>query len=153
MNKMFRNSKEGFTLIELLVVVVILGLLMTLGIGSFQSSQIKARDARRKNDLAQVQRALELYFNDYNQYPDSSDLPLSGGPWEDDNETLYLKEFPQDPRFGNYNYVLGGSGASYQLYARLENVRDPAIGTYAGISCGDEDCNYGVASSNANPED
>ena len=141
--------KKGFTLIELLIVIVILGLLMALGIGSFQSSQVKSRDARRKNDLAQIQRALELYLNDYHQYPDV--VPLSGGPWEDDNETLYLKEFPQDPRFGNYVYVLGGSGASYQLYARLENIRDSAIGTYADKDCGGGDCNYGVASPNANP--
>jgi len=148
---MFRNSEKGFTLIELLVVIVILGLLMALGIGSFQSSQIKARDARRKNDLAQIQRALELYFNDYNQYPDLDVASLSGGLWEDEKGTLYLKEFPQDPRFGDYDYVLGGSSTSYQLYARLENVRDPEIGAYTGTSCGGEDCNYGVASSNANP--
>ena len=143
--------KKGFTLIELLIVIVILGLLMALGIGGFRSSQVKSRDARRKNDLAQIQRALELYFSDYKQYPDLNVASLSGGPWEDDNETLYLKEFPQDPRFGDYDYVLGGSGTSYQLYARLENIRDSAIGTYVDTSCGGEDCNYGVASSNTNP--
>ncbi len=142
---------KGFTLIELLIVIVILGLLMGLGVNNFQSSQIKARDTNRKNDLAQIQKALELYYNDYGQYPDLDIDSLSGTQWQDDNETLYMKEFPQDPRFGDYYYVLGANGTSYQLYARLENSNDPQIGVYDGTVCGDGACNYGVASSNVNP--
>ena len=143
--------QSGFTLIELLVVIVILGLLMGLGINSFQSSQVKARDARRKNDLSQIQKALELYYNDHHLYPDLDIASFASGPWQDDNQTLYMKEFPTDPRFGDYYYQQVNSGTAYRLYARLENVNDPEVGVYTDTSCGGEDCNYGVASSNESP--
>ena len=131
--------------------MVILGILMALAFGNFQTSQIKARDAQRKNDLGQIQKGLELYFNDYGQYPDLDVAALSDGEWKDDKDTLYMKEFPSDPRFGDYYYVLGSGGTSYQLYARLENTNDPEIAAYGGTDCGDENCNYGVASSDTNP--
>ncbi|MGB9706948.1 MAG: type IV pilin protein, partial [Microgenomates group bacterium] len=63
------KPKFGFTLIELLVAVAILGILATVGLGSFQSSQMKGRDARRKSDLSQIQKALEMYYNDKGAYP------------------------------------------------------------------------------------
>ena len=31
----------------------------------------RTRDTQRKNDLAQIQRALEQYYNDFNYYPSS----------------------------------------------------------------------------------
>ena len=67
--------KKGFTLIELLVVIAILGLLATVGLSSFRTSQLKGRDSKRKSNLSQIQKALEMYYNDYGQYPDVGDYP------------------------------------------------------------------------------
>ena len=144
-------NKKGFTLIELLIVIAILGFLSTIGLTSFRSSQIKGRDAQRKHDLSQIQRALEAYYNDKGEYPPS--IP-SGSEWRDleHDETLYMKEVPEDPKFGDYYY--SSDGISYKIYARLENERDAAIpesGSYSGTSCGGEECNYGVSSSNVAP--
>ncbi len=168
---MTKNS--GFTLIELLVVMAIIGILATIAIGSFQSSQTKARDTQRKNDLEQIGRALEAYYGDKEQYPDNSaDFKLDGcedlgsGPttcdweeeWSDENDTIYMIELPADPSSGlNYYYL--SDGASYQIYARLENDQDRSIPLSTGnpanynISCGSLNCNYGVASSNKTVED
>src|SRR5574344_2071201 len=66
------NKKKGFTLIELLVVVAIIGLLSTLSIVALNSARAKSRDARRVSDVKQIQTALELYYNDFGQYPASS---------------------------------------------------------------------------------
>ena len=148
--KKIYSKSSGFTLVELIVVIAILGLLATIGLSSFRTSQIKGRDSQRKNDLAQIQRALELYYNDHQQYPLSGEFPGGGGIWEDDEGTLYMKEVPEDLKFDGYPYD-STDGSYYKIYARLENENDPAINPdgYSGIVCGDDDCNYGVSSENA----
>jgi len=147
--------KTGFTLIELLVVMAILAILATVGLASFRTTQMKGRDARRKNDLGQIQKALEMYYNDDGQYPLTGGLPGGGGSWEVDGETLYMKEVPEDPKWGDYQYASAG-GSDYRLYARLENTNDSCFANpgrcnldgFDGTSCGDSECNYMVTSPN-----
>lgn len=150
------KQKKGFTLIEMLVVMAILGLLAVVGLASFQTTQMKGRDATRKNDLNQLQKSLEMYNNDKNHYPLTADFPASGGEWKDaTSNELYIKEVPADPKYGDYYYV-SGDGQSYKIYARLENTKDPAVPkdadgdpvAYPGTDCDGELCNYGVSSSN-----
>lgn len=150
-----RKNKKGFTLIELLVAVAILGILATVGLGAFFSSQIKGRDAQRKSDLGQIQKALEMYLNDKGVYPAAANIPW-GGSWTDPagSGELYMKEVPTDPKSGSggqYDYQAAPDFSWYNLYAKLENERDPQIvaGGYAGTDCGTGLCNYKVSSSNA----
>lgn len=136
---------------ELLVVIAILGILAAIGLGSFRSSQMKGRDAQRKSDLGQIQKALEMYYNDYAGYPDS--IPAGGGSWQDAKGTLYMKEVPKDPKDFDYCYEAAANKTWYRLYAKLENSQDPGIaktGCAAGCTCGgDNTYNYKIASSNA----
>jgi len=144
----FLKLNPGFTLIELLVVIAILGVLATVGLGSFQSSRAKTRDAQRKSDLSQIQRALEMYYNDKGEYPSS--IPEAGNEWEDSSGTLYMKSVPGDPRGGNYCYE--SDGTYYKIYAKLENTKDPKIIEPDSLECSATDgYNYGVSSSNATP--
>jgi len=71
-----KKNKQGFTLIELLVVIAIIGLLSTLSILALNSARIRSRDARRISDVRQIQTALEMYYNDNNDYPDSTTTDL-----------------------------------------------------------------------------
>lgn len=65
-----KNAKvKGFTLIELLVVISIIGILSSFAIVSLNSARTKARDALRKGDMAQLRIALDLYYDDNEQYP------------------------------------------------------------------------------------
>lgn len=147
------RSRGGFTLIELLVVVAILGLLATVGLGSFQSSLMKGRDSQRKHDLGQIQKALEMYLNDHGKYPTTAEgIPnlATGGEWEDANDTLYMKSVPQGPKGDNYCY--DSDGIYYQLYAKLENVNDPKkIVPTSAVCTAANGYNYGVSSSNMTP--
>ena len=63
------KSGAGFTLIELLVVIAIIGLLSTLAVVALNSARLKARDAKRIDDVKQIQTVLEFYFNDSDSYP------------------------------------------------------------------------------------
>lgn len=167
-------KKTGFTLIELLIVIVIIGILATVGLGSFSSSQMKSRDAKRKADLQQISRALELYYNDYGQYPapagDVNGNFKGCGPggitacsWGDINtpfsnsKTIYMIRLPADPAAYHYYYtataaLTSGLYTKYQLYTHLENNQDKSILPVITnpTQCGGT-CNFGVSSSNTTP--
>jgi len=65
--------KKAFTLIELLVVIAIIGILATISVIALQNARAKSRDAKRAGDMKQIQTALELFFNDKNRYPTSTE--------------------------------------------------------------------------------
>lgn len=156
---MYKIKKTGFTLIELIVVVAILGILATIGLTSFQTSQMKSRDTKRKSDLEQIQRALEMYMNDHSNYPTSvggeivvgDALDWGTAEFKDSEGTIYMKQLPGDPRDQEYCYVYSaGPPITYKIYAKLENSEDPKVGgpyTCAGLNT----YNYGVSSSNTSP--
>lgn len=170
----FFRRTTGFTLVELLVVVGIIGILVAAAllvlnpITQFQ----KANDAKRKGDLSQVQRALEIYYHDLGKYPQSSSgykIIYNGNTasWGSNLFTPYMIKLPTDP-ISNRTYVYFSTPAnnpqSYYLYSSLERPNDPqlcnkgsACASLAnnGISssaCGSGVvCNYGVSSSNVSP--
>lgn len=72
-------SQYGFTLIELVVVIAIIGVLTAFAVPNFMAARERARDVQRKNDLKQLQNAIEMYKLDYGEYPpDEQTLPLYG---------------------------------------------------------------------------
>jgi general secretion pathway protein G len=67
-----KKNNKGFTLIELLVVIAIIGLLSTLAVVSSNSARQKSRDAKRVADIKQIQTALELYYTEQSEYPETT---------------------------------------------------------------------------------
>ena len=157
-------GKSGFTLIELLIVFAIMSLLTGLGIGAFMTSRLRARDAKRKSDLENITRALELYYNDMGVYPtDDGTGKILGREWgtgklilgRGADEVIYMNELPKDPGPSTYLYK-STAGSNFLIFARLENTDDDAVKKtasgvplrYTDYSCGSEKCNYYLASSN-----
>ena len=64
-----KKGNKGFTLIELLVVIAIIAILSTVVMAGLNSARSKARDARRLDDVKQVQAALELFYDTCSGYP------------------------------------------------------------------------------------
>lgn len=75
-----KKSKRGFTLVELLVVVAIIGLMIAVALVALNSARAKARDARRVNDIRQIQIALERYYIDAGSYPIGNNVLLGTPP-------------------------------------------------------------------------
>ncbi|GIW64933.1 MAG: hypothetical protein KatS3mg092_0866 [Patescibacteria group bacterium] len=152
------NKKKAFTLLELLIVIIILGVLSSFITSNFLISLKKGRDARRKGDLEQIQRALELYYEDKRAYPSN----ISFGQSLTDTETgkIYMNKIPNDPSGNSYKYE--SDGTYYKLYACLENNQQilPYISNPTNFTCNNfcknnqgnnVRCIWGVSSSNTNP--
>lgn len=172
------NLKRGFTLVELLVVMAIIGILATVALASFRSSQMRSRDTQRKSDLKNISEALELFYNDYEQYPSASGGLISACPYDPlgvntqgcswggdemtDGETTYFREMPADPDDGRTYYYRSLEGnQAYQIYASLENPDDQSCiddncesptGLPSGVDCGQQ-CNFAITSPNVTAKD
>lgn len=82
------SRQRGFTLIELIVVMTILALLTTVGIAGYRQKVRTAKEAVLKENLFQINHALEQFRADRGKYP------ASLGPLR---ELGYLRDIPYDP--------------------------------------------------------
>ncbi len=158
------SRRKGFTLIELLVVVAIIGLLATIAILTYSDVQKKARDTLRLANIRRIRDALEIYKQNYGQYPDNIDNDCGG--WDagyfgsmatDDfipqlTTSGILGRVPGDPKFNActtaflyYRYPAGTSGcdatrgAFYVLVAmKFESISSPSPSS-PGWSCPSRD--------------
>jgi competence protein ComGC len=64
---------KGFTLVELLVVLSIICVLSGIAIRFFISSRMKACDTVAKVDLRNVMEFLDIYYLNYDTYPETVD--------------------------------------------------------------------------------
>ena len=79
-------KNKGFTLIELLVVVAIIGLLSSVVLASLNSARIKARDAKRAEEMHSIFLAINLYYDQYGCLPITSGSSCAGsGSYSESN--------------------------------------------------------------------
>jgi len=69
-----KKRQEGFTLIELLIVIVVIGILATIVLITYNGIQAKARNAKRETDLDAIQTQLEAFYTTSGYYPSFADL-------------------------------------------------------------------------------
>jgi prepilin-type N-terminal cleavage/methylation domain-containing protein len=110
-----KKNKQGFTLIELLVVIAIIGLLSTLTVLALNSARARARDAKRVADVKQIQTALELYFNDMNDYPATASVQPSSTIFTSNG--TYLQSVPVAPTPADGNCTTTSNTYSYTYRA------------------------------------
>ena len=135
--------------------MAIIGILSVIGIGSFTQATEKSKDTQRKNDLNQIAKALEVYYNDVGSYPASNgDGVIMCRPVLSSTEcnpesacttkftycfngktTIYLSKLPIDSSAERkYFYKPDTSLGSFALYAALENTEDKDIVVISGTT-------------------
>ena len=147
-------------MIELLITVSIISVLAgsVFAILNPSAQLQKSQDAKRKGDLTEIQKALDMYYQDNNAYPASTaDFQIQGASWGSSWKP-YLTTVPQDPNSSKYYVYYSPDNQSYYLYSSLDNKNDSQTCNSgnacvspplpAGATCGST-CNYGVSSSNA----
>lgn len=171
-----KNNSFGFTLIELLVVIAVVGVLAGAVIVMINpgTQLARARDAKRKGDVAQIRKALENYLVLNGQYPTSNWVnSTQGGSWIPGLVSGgEIKLVPQDPKnvqtgdlpwssATNYAYyylsndyyngagggpICGATPAnSYYITVHLESSSDPFAGNTYTVGNGAPGCTYGLA--------
>jgi len=78
----------GFTLIEMVIVFALIGILVGLGLPQYKYSLVKAREAVLRENLFQIRKQIDLYYQDKGKYPASLQALVQ------DN---YLRTMPVDP--------------------------------------------------------
>ena len=134
-----QRSERGFTLVEMLVVITIIALIMSLVgprvLNYLSESKVKAA----KIQIESLSTALDLYFLDTGQYPNTSDgltalvqRPGSAGFWNGP----YLKGnvVPNDPWGHPYLYRSPGEHGPYDIVSYGADGQEGGVGVAADIT-------------------
>lgn len=66
------KKQRGFTIVELLIVIIVIAILATIVVVSYNGVQQRATQARIESDLTNAQRLLDTYYGQYGSYPVTS---------------------------------------------------------------------------------
>jgi general secretion pathway protein G len=89
---------SGFTLLELMAVMAILLILIALGAARYEQTIIRAREAALKQDLDEMNKAIQEYTTDKQAAPVSLDDLVEAHP-------PYLARIPNDPMTGKSDWT------------------------------------------------
>lgn len=123
MKNVLQRTQRGFTLIEIMVVVVILGILAAVVVPRIMDNPGKARAAKAKQDIRQLESALELYKLDNFSYPNTQQglealvTKPSGDPQPKNyKQGGYIKSLPKDPWGNPYQFLSPGVKTEIDIF-------------------------------------
>ncbi len=144
------NSQSGFTLVELIVVVVIIGILSSIAIPSFQNASDKAKQKEASTIVASWVKAAQAYYTEVSDYPKNT-KDLGGyitvtGCSTNRPQTCKTATMVDYSNNASRSWIYTPSG-NFQVYMQRRHPRIHIIGrptgTYASSGMGVTGCyNY-----------
>lgn len=96
MKRYFFNRWLGFSLIELMIVVVIIGILTTIALPSYQEYVRKSRTAEAEANVSSIAQYEEQYYSENNQYYGASPNPSAvPSPVDSGNSLTFNASMPE----------------------------------------------------------
>jgi len=123
------KKMKGFTLIELMIVIVIVAVLLTVALPSYQQQVRKTRRSLGRSELVQVMARQEQFFLDHRRYASElTDLGYPASPYAIDTDS---NDQPATAPDRIYLIDLSTQPNSFTLYAipQLSQSRDVVCGT------------------------
>ena len=120
----FRRGRDGFTLLEIIVVVIILSLLAGLIVPRFLSEPEKAKVAKARMQIVNLESALKMFKLDNGFYPTTEqgltalvETPSAGKRADNWRKGGYLerKKVPRDPWGNDFIYKCPGDNGDFDL--------------------------------------
>lgn len=87
-HRLLRREDHGWTLIELIVVIALIMILASMAMSQYRTSVRAAEEAALKSNLFRMRDAIDQYYADKGEYPQSLQTLASEG---------YLRAIPTDP--------------------------------------------------------
>lgn len=82
------SRRRGLTLIEMSIVIAIMGIFITLATPGVERFVIRSREAVLKQDLMVMRQAIDAYYADHREYPESLEILV---------DKRYFRSIPVDP--------------------------------------------------------
>ena len=123
-----RRATKGFTLVELLIVIIVIAILATITIVSYNGVQKRARDTRRMDDVNKIVDMLKLYaINNGTMY-------TASGCGYNGNGTGYFN-YPYSGSTSMMQCLINAGVASTPIQDDSVSCAGPSCRTYMKYSC------------------
>lgn len=129
-----KRKQQGFTVIELIVVLVIIGILASLIVFSYNGVRSRDRDALRQADIDTLQSQLEIFYAENSRYPTLSQL--NNSEWLTENMPDLNPETIKDPSWTDTAGCTGQNGQAILVESPTTNCY-----AYSPTSADGEACN------------
>ena len=126
----YQKQTSAFTLVELLIVVVIIAILATITVATYNGIQNRARASAASSALSQARKKLELYKVDNGTYPATGSLSSAG--ITDANDTTYQYTATNN----NTNFCLTATNSTISYYLNDTTTQTPTAGGCPGHGVG-----------------
>ena len=122
--RLSKQTRAAFTLIEIMVVVIVIGIIAATIMPRFLSTTYDAKVSTAKNNVAELENALERFNLHMDRYPTMEEglKVLLEAPPNDDGKWRgpYIKQLRTDPWGNPFQYRIPGTHnpTSFDLWSR-----------------------------------